>query len=245
MRTPASDGGAAPGTPASFFGARSRPATQADTQPQQLVLAEEPAEQGELVPLVELAGGREPLSGIVGSMLGDVVRAASVEISASEHSAPTLPEAYDAPPTSLGVSRPVTEGSAPGVGECESSIGTEEGREALEGIAGASGAMVDGVLTQVSQEFPDSMPASHPTTPGADSLGRPGTGRASVSCTPKSRPKSLIPCTGALRAPAQIHLALAPLLLRDVTRLTRALRLVPGIAFHRTHYPCMLLLVSS
>ena len=245
VRTPASDGVAAPGTPASFFGASSRPATQADAQPQQLVLAEEPAEQGELVPLVELAGGREPLSGIVSSMLGDVVRAASVEISASEHSAPTLPEAYDAPPTSLGESRPVTQGSAPGAGEWESSIGTEEGREALEGIAGASGAMVDGVLTQVSQEFPDSMPASHPTTPGADSLGRPGTGRTSVSCTPKSRSKFPIPCIGAQRALAQIHLALAPLLFRDVTRLTRALRLVPGITFHRTRHPCMLLLVSS
>lgn len=138
-------------------------------------------EQGELVPLVDLAGGKESLAVIISDVLNKTVEAVSTEYEATDHPAPKLPEtdsiASPLPPATAR-SRPGTRASVAGsLMSNSSSVGTEQARDELAGIGGMMGDMVDGVFQSIAGEFGDSVPSTRPGTgaPGPhDSAATPG-----------------------------------------------------------------------
>ena len=118
-------------------------------------------DEGELEPLVVIAGGEAGLTNIIENIMGGIVDNVGVEIQEGSGTVAPL-----RPATS---SRPQTRGSVSGSLRSQSSAGTEQAREELAGIGGSVQDMVSGVITAVAGEFP-SLPPSRPGTSGTGTV---------------------------------------------------------------------------
>eukprot|EP00802_Teleaulax_amphioxeia_P003955 Tamp_03958.p1 GENE.Tamp_03958~~Tamp_03958.p1 ORF type:complete len:823 (+),score=126.30 Tamp_03958:346-2814(+) len=139
-------------------------------------------DEGELEPLVDLAGGEAGLSSIISSVLSSTVDVVGTEIQESAHPAPSLPDQVP-PLPSEARSRPQTRGSVSGSIMSQMSDATEQGREDLANIGGRAEDMVSGVLSGVAGDFPDSMPSTRPGTSATGARDEPPT-------TPLSHPQT-------------------------------------------------------
>jgi hypothetical protein len=118
-------------------------------------------DEGELEPLVALAGGEAGLTNIIANIMGGIVDNVGVEIQEGSGTVGPLRTATS--------SRPQTRGSVSGSLRSQSSVGTEQAREELAGIGGSVQDMVSGVITGVAGEFP-SLPPSRPGTSGTGTV---------------------------------------------------------------------------